>query len=1501
MGQSAYGKRARPAAMLLAVALACLHASDCDTQVLDIAQTPLASASNLAVLPNLLFILDDSGSMMFDSLPDRTERVQGGAERRYWHENFNCKPKGGIQTQSSSPALNVLTPNHCARTDPLFGAVEYNGMYYNPQFTYRPPLNSDGTSYPAQTSWSAVTCDPFTSNWKCKDWYGVSQGHYDSATTTAQVDSRGWQRYTNRYTKQWYGSGPSFNVQGEWPEIVYCLSETGDVNKSAECRRNGVDTANPFRYTTARWGAGYPDASAVHEFSRPSSASVVSVRMAYPHGQTSGTLKIIPCTGTGTSGSGFDVASGSVSATPSSTDPYVFTYNLSGRTGQLVAEGSFDFVVALKGTGSTVEVTNAWNHGLSVGDQLSISQTTCLSGSCGFSTATVTVTAVGPGPNTFQYQPGKPTTTSAEGYYRKVNLYNYPKLRRGNPHYYTIEAVDYCRDSALTQCKDKVDGAYTIPAPVRYCTSQFDAYRLDTPTGNETNGSRPRCRKKYEEATGYVYLRYGQFRRVDITAQGVFGQRPLRTDRPNRPVCSYAEEMTNFANWFAYYRTRMLMMKTATGVAFSPIDARYRVGFVTINPDTPVRADRYLKIDLFTPTQKRAWYETLYDQEPRGGTPMPQALSRAGRYFAGVREGINRGMDDDPVQFSCQQNFALLTTDGYWSGRGGIDLDGAAIGNLDNDAAKTPRPVYDGGKPFNPDPSDFDFSSSGTLADVAPYYYETDLRNSAKVGASGEDVSQNNVPTGTKDTANWQHMVTFGLGMAEGLMDWRPDYESPDAKGDFDNVRRGALNACTWELAGGACNWPMPGSRSPSNLDDLWRAAVNGHGRSFYARDRQSVQDSMNTALTNLNERNASGASAATSTPNITPTDRAIFLTSYTTVQWYGDVQSRLIDPNTGDVLPTVAWSARDRLQGVVGETTDKRNIYLADYAAPEGLKPFRFDSLTKEEQTWFSNKCVPVSNLTQCALLDPATDRVTANSGENLVNFLRGQSQYEARVYRDRDFVLGDTVNSVPLYVARPRYAFGDRVSLPYLTWRDRPEIRDRTPTLYIGANDGQLHAINVVTGDELWALIPRQLAPDLWRLAEDRYATNHRYYVDGSPVAMDVWDGGTWRTIVVTGLNGGGRGYFALDVTNPNAPRALWEFCSDPKLCPIADPDMGYSFGNPVITKRASDGRWVVLVTSGYNNVGPGDGRGYLFVLDALSGNVLDKIATGAGGELEPIGLGRIAAWADNFTIDNTAKWVYGGDQQGNIWRFDLTGNAGKVIKLAQALDDNGVGQPITTKPELGLIDGTYRVVFVGTGRYFAVSDLTDPATQQPQGTWAWQQSVYAFKDRAAPMGSLRAAVNKLVAQTVTELSGGAQRTASSTRVDWATQGGWYVDLNPNGASPGERVSVDPQLALGTLLVTTNVPGATARAIGGDSWVYQFDYRAGTYVPGAYNSVVARKQTGALTAGLVVYQLQKGSLIGQIQRTETKLKQEDIVIAPAPMKSRRTSWREITPDYMR
>lgn len=1501
--------------------------------LMDISQSPLASSSDVSVLPNVMFLLDDSGSMEFDMLPDYAERSVGGSERRYMDTVGVCKPKGITVT-----GFNAGRPStHCDRVDPPFGAAQHNGQYYNPAFTYSPPVNFDGTKFPNATN--PAKCDPYTPGYTCDKWYSIASDYYNNGAICAGSDPNNTgcgtnrQDYSNPNVKQWFGTGSTFDVDNQWPEIVYCTSSGGDVNNIDQCRRNGIaisvdskHTGNPFRYSSALGSRGfnglpvgstlpaglpasgaYPEVDRalqpVNEFTRPPSGTrtTVTVNLGYPHAaalNASNAFQIIPRTGV----ADFD-NSGNPVTVSTTASRFQVTYTTTATT-TTVAYGGFDLVVnaSRANPSGVITVTNAWNHGLAVGDKLNIFEVSCTSG-CGSASLAASNVAVASvvNANSFTYTVSGGATQNrvANVYYRRAELFNIPKLRRGSPHYYTIEPIEYCSDTALTTCvlSSTPTGAFIYPAAERFCLTPFDAYRLDAVSGNAHAQTKPRCRKKYEEASGYTYPRYGQFRRVDVSsAIGLYtdGDRSRRTDCANYKAspasCTFAEEAQNFRNWFQYYRHRLLNMKTSAGLAFLPIDDRYRVGFLTINPNSPVTADNYLKIDKFAATQKKAWYDKFYAKVTNGGTPLPEALSRVGRMYAGKTDGINKGMDD-PVQYSCQQNFVVVTTDGYWSQRNGQKIDGSAMDNQDG-ATSVARPFYDGGSgAFG---IGGDFTNAGSLADVALYYYLTDLRPAGSKGALGTDVSENNVPTrddpygtGGAKTPNWQHMITYGLGMAEGLMDWRSDYDSKDAPGDFASIRAGASGVCQWTP--GTCNWPVPGIRAPGNLDDLWHAAVNGRGKFFYARDTKMVQEGLTEAMLDLQTRNASGAAAATSTPNITPTDRAIFKSSYTTVEWYGDITAQFINPNDGTVEPTIAWSAKETVQAQTAATSDSRSIRLADYTQPNGMKDFLYSNLSVTEKAWFDNKCTGMS---QCITLD-TTQQAANNSGANLVNFLRGRSELEAGVYRDRQFALGDTVNAVPLYVAKPRFRFVDATATPYTDFVKANASRQAM--LYVGANDGMLHALRADTGGEAWAFIPRQVAPNMWALADEGYPSKHRYYVDGSPTFMDVWDGSSWCTILVGGLNAGGRGFYALDITNPLDPKALWEICPDSNLCSVVDADMGFSFGNPVIGKRDVDGRWVVLVTSGYNNVTPGDGKGYLYVLDAIKGTVLQKISTSVGDTTTPAGLGKISGWADNFFVDNSVKWVYGGDQLGNIWKFDLTVSPATVKRLGQALDANGIPQPITTKPELGLVNDTVKVVYVGTGRYLGLKDLSDPATQTPKGDWSYQNSLYAFRDDDKPLGNLRKA--GLVQQTIIDLAGGQQRTATQNQVDWNTTLGWYIDFNPGGASPGERVTVDPQLALGTLLVATNVPGATACAVGGDSWIYQFDYKTGSFVYGAPSNLVAKKQTGALTVGMVIYQLQKGSIVGQVQRSETSMRKEDINVTPGAAPSRRTSWREITP----
>ena len=535
-------------------------------------------------------------------------------------------------------------------------------------------------------------------------------------------------------------------------------------------------------------------------------------------------------------------------------------------------------------------------------------------------------------------------------------------------------------------------------------------------------------------------------------------------------------------------------------------------------------------------------------------------------------------------------------------------------------------------------------------------------------------------------------------------------------------------------------------------------------------------------------------------------------------------------------------------------------------------LTEFTYANLPTSSKALFDGMCGSVNKLSQCTEITPGAR--SAMSGTALVNYLRGDKSQEmtaqnadARLFRARSGPLGDIVGGAPVYVGKPPMAFGDS----YKEYAERNSSRQGV--LYVAANDGMLHALKVsednTGGQELWAYVPTEVMKDMYVLADNRYASRHRFYVDGAPVVADVFDGAKWRTILVGGLGKGGRSYYALDISDPLNPLTLWEFKDD---------DLGYTYGNPVIAKNKA-GKWIVAFTSGYNNVGPGTGKGYLYVLDAITGQLVDassKIATSAGDTGTPSNLGRLNAWIDDSST-NVALRFYAGDMLGNVWRFDFDDNYGAPGKEAVLLAQVGSNQPITTKPVLSeIVEGAYRypVVTVATGRYLGYSDIGDTAVQ----------SVYTFKDPldSSTLGALRSN-SGMVKQTINSARNGLDNPKDVT---WSSQTGWYVDLN---LTQGERVNVDVEQQLNQLIVASNIPSPTACNTGGTAWLYYLDVGSG--------KPLLSYSFGTMIAGITTIQTSTGKLVTLVQDVEGKntprAGAEPSNLPPGTL--RRTSWREL------
>ncbi|PPC87613.1 MAG: hypothetical protein CTY37_03220 [Methylotenera sp.] len=1260
---------------------------------------PLVESSASDVLPNLMYILDNSGSMNQNYTPDwivSTTNITSS------FEVFNNTTERRI--------VNFARPS-------LSRNAAINTQYYNPGISYTPPVNFAGDSFPSQTTWTNVRNDAFAT-------------FYDGNSTIPYQELS-----TNLVNNASYFSFAA-------GEHCTTVALTNCINSSSPTTTHAF--AAPIRWCN-------------------SPANAIATTPA------AGTCRLVR-------EAGFT----NLRTPPSST----FTLNISNTSSNTtISSIKINGIEILPASATGDNQTNLRNAIRDRINQCTGTNGRAPSNTTGGGNATTLLTSTG---------------------------------ATGN--------CDIAGHSATSS-----GGTVTVTSPAGNAIGSIVVTR--------TNGS------INVTASGTTTTRTGSLMLTDIVstndAYPLAGKSVSDTDRTDcaGAVCNYNEEMTNYANWWTYYRTRMQGMKTSTSLAFKPIDNRYRVGFITINSPS----SNYLAIGKYEAApsqQKDQWYTKLFSTEPNGGTPLREALSRVGRIYAGKVPFTGSG---DPVEYACQPNFSLLTTDGYWNGNAGRDINNSLIGNLDGDEAKSPRPKFDGGSS----------SASGTLADVAKYYYDTDIRNNTGsdsslkfdncIGALGQDVCGDGVGN---ESIKKQTMTTLTLGLGiDGTLVYSSDYDT-QKEGDFADISSTL----------GIKNWPVPVQDTPSAIDDLWHAAVNANGTYFSARTPKELSDSLKKALSDIQSKVGAGSAASASSLQPTAGDNFNYVASYETVKWIGNLEAREVTLSTLVTNKSATWCAEnvaaDAVKGILKcdgtmakrVADNDRNILFG--VGTTTLASFKFDNLNALQKTYFETAFLS-NNLSQWPDLttDPGGQRDKA-VGNGIVEFLRGQQGLEDRssnaadnrIFRFREATLGDITESQPAFISKPVFNYTDPGYTAFKT-----EQSARAGRIYVGANDGMLHAFNSANGQEVWAFVPAPVIPKMWKLADRDYATNHVNLVNGDPTIAEVCVAAPavcaasatkndWKTVIVGGLSGGGRGYYALDITDPNTPQLLWEFTAK------TQPNLGYTFGTPVITKLAN-GRWVALLTSGYNNgtrdndgttaygsvqdrynQQPGDGRGHLYVVDIQTGVEIKHFSTGEGSTETPSGLGQISAFADDVNKNNLAKYVYGGDLLGNLWRFDLDAASNTApFKLATLTGPapGNLAQPITTAPQLGVVNKK-RVIFVGTGKYLELADLS-PTTEK--------QTLYAIKDDnlSTPLGNPRSSLKPQVITTENDT-----RTATNVPVNFDTDLGWRVDF----PDAGERMNIEPLLVNGVLLAPTVVPQSTSCSPGGYGWFNFFNYRTGSSV---------------------------------------------------------------------
>lgn len=601
-------------------------------------------------------------------------------------------------------------------------------------------------------------------------------------------------------------------------------------------------------------------------------------------------------------------------------------------------------------------------------------------------------------------------------------------------------------------------------------------------------------------------------------------------------------------------------------------------------------------------------------------------------------------------------------------------------------------------------------------------------------------------------------------------------------------------------------------------------ATAGGTGSAYMATDSATLSAAFAQITADIQARTAASAGVAIST-GAWKSGTQVFQARFNTGDWSGELRA-LEMLSSGALATTPTWEAGQRL-GLKNWSTGRQILtYRAASALGSRGVPFR----------WPANAAAPGASeipLTLVAALNRNGAGVVDTHGALRLNYLRGDASRELRrcpactapsAFRNRPTtVLGDIVNSTPLLVTSGgRFVRDSAEAAAYDTFRRARAAM--APVVYVGANDGQLHAFDARTGDELFAYVPGLVADRLAALPEAGYT--HQYSVDGPLAAGDVHYAGGWKTLLVGTAGAGAKGLYALDISDPanfteaTASRvARWEIDG-------SDTSVGHILQQPLIAK-ARNGRWMVFSGNGLNSSA---GVAQLLAIDAETGAV-SRISTLTGTAASPNGL--LGLTAISTAGDGVVDIIYAGDQQGRLWKFDLSASDPLGWKVAygpaaapKPLFSAASGQAITARPDVTPHPAGGYLVSFGTGSYLSRDDLGTTTTQ----------SLYGIRDSGTTVSA-----NELVGQSVlgTQTGGDGRTYRFSTHAvgrpstlfsgdDQITEAafrtgkkGWRLDL----PASGERIVTEVLIRAGKMIVSTLIPSSDPCAYGGDGWVMELD----------------------------------------------------------------------------
>ncbi len=861
-------------------------------------------------------------------------------------------------------------------------------------------------------------------------------------------------------------------------------------------------------------------------------------------------------------------------------------------------------------------------------------------------------------------------------------------------------------------------------------------------------------------------------------------------------------------------------------------------------------------------TMGEMYYEAIRYYQNLGPTP----IAASGTLTAAVKDNFPITTTwTDPIGSTCSANYIINLSDAnvwddtYLPGYNGSPYPGYARG-----ASRSPEGGLDAHLWASYIGALESTTSSLVAGDVHSYLGNIADQNTGAGSASYAVAGAAfwaNVNDIRSDLAGKQTIKTISFDVDEPSIDIRDRQLYLMGKyGGFNNTIDRSSDAYANPFYSiNTSNPTGPAIRSNSEWEDTLNSAYPTNY--LLASDPQKLINGLRNAFARINAQTGTLSGAALTSANLTYGSAGAYIATFDPARWAGSVLFNSLSVDVAGnlvVSATPIWDAGSLLTARCGTVSsgstvctdadasaNKRNIFTTVRAA--GVRkavPFTYADIAANDPLYLATlNTNPASN-------------VVDNRGPQRLNYLRGYrfDESSALGFRQRDSAMGDIVNSGPVYVGPPTSAIPDNDYQSFYTTN-----ANRVPAVYVGSNDGMLHALRASDGFELFSYVPGFAYADLNDLTNPAY--QHEVFVDTVPKVQEAKVGNAWKTVLLGANGNGSQGVFGLDVSDPSSfgtSKVLFEF-SD-----ADDADLGNVIATPEIAKLWVSGpstapvyRYFAVVT-GYNNTrtttnfradtsvsSDTANKGVLFLIALdhalntpwLLGVDYYKYKFPAANPSLANGLAPVTLLASK-TGDRSTATMYFGDLQGSLWKFNTytgdpatfapaLGTIAAPLPLFVATDASSNRQPITSRVELS--NGPYgsTLIYFGTGEYLGTSDLNLPGTAQ---------SEYSLLDLSQTVAISRS--TDLV-QRVGSVSGS---TVTVTGADFSYSGasskkGWYLDF-PGSASLGERSITKPAVRTGLLTFTT-LTLSNDLCLPGNGYVYQVNALTGKAVGGAGTTI--------------------------------------------------------------